>query len=167
MTSRVLSLCGLLIFSIASRALAVEPNLEVTYGNQKLTFDAAKLASLAWSEVDATDMGRTQRYRAVPVGELLKEVKAPLGEELRGSALALVVRAKASDGYTVVYSLAEFDPAFRSRPIYLVDQQNGKPLSPSAGPLRLLCPGDSRGARGIRQLVSLEIISLTETSSVK
>ncbi len=145
----------------------MEPNLEVIYGSRKLTFDATKLASLAWSEVEAADMGRTQRYRAVPVSELLKEVKAPLGEELRGPALALVVRAKASDGYAVVYSLAEFEPAFRTRPIYLVDQQNGKPLSPSAGPLRLLCPGDSRGARGIRQLVSLEIISLAETNSVK
>ena len=84
----------------------------------------------------------------------------PQGEKFRGAALALVVRVRAADGYVVVFSLAEFDPAFREQTILLADHMDGAPLPATAGPLRLVCPGDKRPARSIRQVLSMEVISL-------
>jgi hypothetical protein len=57
--------------------------------------------------VEVKEDGRTLRYEGVLVGEILKRAGAPLGAELRGNAVASYVVAFATDGYQVVFSLAE------------------------------------------------------------
>jgi hypothetical protein len=51
-------------------------------------------------------------YSGVALAALLAKVNAPLGDDLRGKALASYVVASGSDGYSVVLSLAEIDPSF-------------------------------------------------------
>lgn len=46
---------------------------------------------------------------------------APLGDKLRGKALATYVIARAKDGYVVVYSLAEVDPAMSGSQMMVAD----------------------------------------------
>jgi hypothetical protein len=65
---------------------------------------------------------------------------------LRGNAVASDVVASATDGYQVVFSLAELDPAFTSNDIIVADTIDGKPLFAYQGPLRIVAPKDSRGA---------------------
>ncbi len=65
--------------------------------------------------------------------------------------------ARAPDGYQVLFALAEFDPAFNDRVILLADRRDGKPLNTREGPLRIVIPGDKRGARWIRGVTTLEI----------
>ena len=83
-----------------------------------------------------------------------------MGEKFRGAALGLAVVVHCKDGYTVLFSLAEFQEGFSSRTIVLADRADGDILPPSAAPLRIIVPGDKRPARSARQVTSLEIVSL-------
>ncbi len=143
---------------------AAESKLEVSYGAEHKEILSADLAKLPVAEIDAVDHGQSHHYHGVAVRDLLALVNAPLGEKLRGPAVGLVVRVRASDGYVGAFALAEFDPAFRDSTILLVDSEDGKPLHDSAGPFRLVCPGDKRGARWIRKVESIEVISIASES---
>jgi molybdopterin-dependent oxidoreductase-like protein protein len=93
-----------------------------------------------------------------PLGkDLLAKYGAPLGKDLRGPALAYYVVATGSDGYKAVYSLAEVDPSFHPGDVLVADTMDGKPLDAHTGPLRLVSTEDKRPARGVRNLVSMEL----------
>ena len=94
--------------------------------------------------------------------EILKRAGAPLGNQLRGKALASYVLAKAHDGYQVVFTLGEMDAAFGNEQILVADKRDGKPLFGYQGPFRLVCPNDKAGARSVRMLETLEVVRLAE-----
>jgi hypothetical protein len=71
--------------------------------------------------------------------------------------MAVGLIASAPDGYRVLFSLTEFDPAFSDRVILLADRRDGQPLDNREGPLRLVVPGDKRHARWIRGVDALEV----------
>ncbi len=96
-----------------------------------------------------------ETYVGVELADLLAKYGAPLGKELRGAALANYVVATGSDGYTVVFSLAEVDPSFHPGDVLVADTMDGKPLDARSGPLRLLVTEDKRPARGVRNLVGV------------
>ncbi len=118
------------------------------------------LKTLPRTKVEVEDEGRTLHYEGVLVGEILKRAGVPLGTELRGDAIATYVVATATDGYQVVFSLAELDPAFTSNDIIAADTVDGKPLFAYQGPVRIVAPKDARGARSIRMLERLEVVRL-------
>ena len=93
--------------------------------------------------------------KTVHEGVLLRDVLAranvPLGEALRGKALARAVVATAVDGYQVAFAIAEIDAAFNDHMVLIVDQRNGQPLLPDSGPLQIVVPQDNRPARWVRQ----------------
>ena len=97
-------------------------------------------------------------------GALLRDVLAkagvPLGEALRGKALARAVIATAADGYQVAYAIAEVDEAFNDFTILIIDRRDGQPLLPDAGPLQIVVPQDKRPARWIKQVTTLEVRQL-------
>jgi hypothetical protein len=98
-----------------------------------------------------------ETYSGVRVSALLAKLGAPLGSDMRGAAMANYVRATGSDGYKVVFSIAEIDPEFHSGEIIVADQINGQPLDAKAGPFKLVATEDKRPARWVRNLVSLEL----------
>lgn len=104
------------------------------------------------------DKGTQAEYEGAAVAEILEKAGAPLGKELKGPNLAVCLVARAPDGYHVLFSLAEFDPAFSDRFILLADHSDGKPLDNREGPLRIIVPGDKRHARWIRGVTELEIM---------
>jgi DMSO/TMAO reductase YedYZ molybdopterin-dependent catalytic subunit len=101
----------------------------------------------------------------VTVHELLVRAGVPLGDNLRGAALQLVVIARSHDGYAVVFALADFDDTFSSRTILLAEREDGKPLPDNAAPFRLVAPGDKKAARWARMVTSLEIASVGSAAS--
>ncbi len=125
-----------------------------------LTLSAEDIKSLPRTRVEAKEEGRTVVYEGVLVGEILKRAGAPLGGDLRGKAMATYVLASASDGYQVLFSLGELDPALTSNDIIVADTIDGKPLLAHQGPLRIVAPKDSRAARSIRMLQKLEVVRL-------
>ena len=141
---------------------AAEPVLTLATPGRTLAFTAAEFSALPHIELKATDphSKAERRFSGVPVSELLARAGAPLGEKLRGAALAHVVIARARDGYAVAFALAEFDAAFSPRVILLADAEDGKPLAGGAAPLRLICPGDQKAARWARMVTTLELVSV-------
>jgi hypothetical protein len=76
----------------------------------------------------------------VRVAELLGRAGVPLGGGLRGLVLATNVNAIAGDGYQVVFSLGELDPALAGRDIIVADTADGKPLPDTQGRCESSCP---------------------------
>jgi DMSO/TMAO reductase YedYZ molybdopterin-dependent catalytic subunit len=122
----------------------------------KLTAD--EFARLPRQSVRARDRdGKEAEYEGVPLHEIVERSGLKLGQDLRGTALALYLLVQAADGYRAVFALPEIDPACTDRTILLVDRRDGQPLSPTEGPLRIIVPGEKRHARWVRQVVVLKI----------
>jgi hypothetical protein len=88
---------------------------------------------------------------------LLGKLGVPLGNELRGKALAHYIVAMGSDGYKAVLALGEVDPSFHPGEVLVADTIDGKPLDAHSGPLKLVVSEDKRPARSVRNLVSIEL----------
>ena len=126
-----------------------------------LSLKAEDLAGMPREKAMVAEQDGTQsRYEGVPLREILKRAGAPVGEQLRGKALASYVLAKAHDGYQVVFTLGEIDAAFGNEQILVADKRDGKPLFGYQGPFRLVCPNDKAGARSVRMLETLEFVQL-------
>lgn len=127
---------------------------------QPLTLSADDLAKMPRASVKTTSNGMETTYEGVWLHEVLKRAGVPQAEALRGKALASYVLAEASDGYQVVFSLGELDPAFIDNEILLADTANGKALFGSQGRFRLVVPKDKPGARSVRMLTKIEVVQL-------
>jgi hypothetical protein len=91
--------------------------------SKPLTLTPADLRALPRTTVKVTDEdGRTLTYEGVLVEQLLTRAGAPIGKALRGTALATYVIASAKDGYQVVFSLGELDPAMTASEIMVADE---------------------------------------------
>ena len=137
------------------------PALQVTGAvKQPLTLSPEDLAKMPRATVRTTNNGMETAYEGVWLHEVLKKAGVPQGSELRGKALAGYVLAEAEDGYQVVFSLGEVDPAFIDNEILVADTANGKPLFGAQGRFRLVVPKDKPGARSVRMLTRLEVVQL-------
>ena len=149
-------------FLAGLKALGAEPILKIIGPDKTLTFTAAEFTALPRTELKAVEPHEKKErfYSGVTVRELLTRAGAPLGEKMRGTALALGVLVRSKDSYTVLYALAEFDEAFSARTLLLADQEDGRDPPATAAPFRLVVPGDTRGARWARMVTSIEIVTL-------
>ena len=129
---------------------------------QILTLSADDLAKMPRATSHTTSNGMETVYEGVRLHEILKQAGVPLGTELRGKALATYVLAEAQDGYQVVFSLAELDPAFIDNEILLADTANGKPLAGPQGRFRVVAPKDKMGSRSVRMLTKLEVVQVRQ-----
>lgn len=137
------------------------PSIEVTGSIAKpFTLTAADLAQMPRATATTTNGGVETRYEGVWMHEILKKAGLPLGEALRGKALTTYVLAEAQDGYQVIFSVGELDPAMTDAQILVADKENDKPLFGNNGAFRLVAPNDKRGARSVRMLTKLEIVQL-------
>lgn len=96
-------------------------------------------------------------YTGVYLQDVLKLAGAPAGHDLRGTAMRGYVLIEASDGYGVVFSLAELDPSINSKVVMLADTMDGKALASDQGPLKIIVPDEKRPARWIRQVARITL----------
>ena len=154
----------LILGVLAARLLPAQdaqPSVQVTGAvKQALTITTDDLAKMPRASVRTTNGGMETVYDGVWLHEVLKKAGVPQGSELRGKALSSYVLAQAQDGYQVVFSLGELDPAFIDNEILLADTANGKPLFGAQGRFRLVVPKDKPGARSVRMLTKLEVVQL-------
>jgi DMSO/TMAO reductase YedYZ molybdopterin-dependent catalytic subunit len=161
MSSSLLS--SLPLISAAALLFAQDdaPKVQVTGTvKQPLSLSAEDLAKMPRATVRTTSNGMETVYEGVWLHTVLKAAGVPQGSELRGRALTTCVLAEAQDGYQVVFSLGELDPAFIDNEILLADTANGKPLFGAQGRFRLVVPKDKPGARSVRMLTKLEVVQL-------
>ena len=155
---------SLVLGVLAASLLAAQgapANIQVTGAvKQALTLSADDLAKMPRASVRTSNAGMETVYEGVWLHDVLKMAGVPQGGELRGKALAGYVLAEAQDGYQVVFSLSEVDPAFIDNEILLADTANGNPLFGAQGRFRLVVPKDKPGARSVRMLTNLEVVQL-------
>ena len=138
-----------------------QPSIQVTGAvQQPLTLSADNLGKMPRAVVRTSSKGIETVYEGVWLHDVLKKAGVPQGSELRGKLLASYVLAEAQDGYQVVFSLGELDPAFIDNEILLADTANGKPLSGAEGRFRLIVPKEKRPARSVRMLTKLEVVQV-------
>jgi hypothetical protein len=136
------------------------PFLTISSPTTNVVLTADEFAALHHSTIRLIDPHDKEKHQftGVTASEILTCAGAPSGEKLRGHALRLVVIFRARDAYAVSFSLADFDASYSDRTFLLADQEDGAPLSDTAGPLRLIVVGDKKAARWERMVASIEII---------
>ena len=157
----------LLIASLMTPAQSKDQSeIALTVGgavDKPLKLTAAEIAKLPRTTVRAKDHGGNEStFEGVALVEFLKLAGVPLGEKLRGKAVSNYLTVDAADGYRAVFAIPELDPAFTDHVTLLADKRDGKPLSGTEGPLRVVVPGEKRQARWVRQVTSLTILRAGE-----
>ena len=138
--------------------MADEPALIVRGAGTSKTLTLADLRRLPSQKIRATPEHRqTADYECVSVATLLASTGASPEKSLRGKRLSEYLLVRASDGYQAVFALPEFDPEFNDRPLWLCYHEDGKPMPAEEGPLRLLVPGEKRGARWVRKVTEFSV----------
>jgi hypothetical protein len=85
---------------------------------------------------------------------------------ISGNVLNSYVLATGSDGYQVLYSLAELNPAFGASPRLVAYAVDGGLLSDGDGFARMVIPGDLRGGRYVSNIASLELAATPEPGTL-
>jgi len=149
-----------LVLAVLQSPASVAPVVE--YGDRRVVLDHAAWSKLPRAEFKAVDHEKPATFEGV----LLRHVLALAGVPgthgapgLRGDALRLIVRIEATDGYQAVFALAELDPGFRDRPIFLVDRRDGQPLAADAGPFQVIAADEARAGRWVRQVARISVVT--------
>ncbi|MFG6079418.1 molybdopterin-dependent oxidoreductase [Paracoccus litorisediminis] len=120
-----------------------------------VTLDASSLAQLPVTET--TTVYRSSKgiesglYKGVLLWDLL--VAQGVVTEDHKAALRHTLLVTAGDGHQVAFSIGEIAPEFGNRPVLLAYEMNGAPIPDG---LRMVVPGDLRGARHIKDIVTLD-----------
>ena len=150
---------GALLVVAAATAGAAEWSVPLGGASvEPMVVDAKLMAELPRQSIEAIDHGKPARLDGVWLRDVLARAGAPLGKAMRGRNTALVVVVTARDGYATSFALAEFDTAFRDKPILLADRRDGEALFEDTGPLQVVVADEQRAARWIRQVARIEIV---------
>ena len=149
----------LLLCGLAVRA----QNLQVIDSEGHATsVTAAQIAKLPRVTVEVKDHDSPAKFEGVPLSTLLTSAGVQGIGKMKGAWLTQGLLIEASDGYKVLFALAELDPDFATREIIVADTRDGKPLDAKEGPFRVVAPGDKRPARWIRQVTILRVVGTTK-----
>lgn len=125
-----------------------------------VTIAAADLAKLPRHTAVLDDHGNQISYEGALLQDVLAQGGVDFGKGLRGKQLSTYVAALASDGYEVVFALAELDPSVVDSGIIVADKRTGQPLRANEGPLRIVVPHDKRPTRSVRLLQEIDVVQL-------
>jgi Oxidoreductase molybdopterin binding domain len=143
----------------AATAPAQDPILNV--GGDVPTPSQLKLSDLSRmprADVRVKDRdGNDVTYSGVSLTEVLRAAGLKLDPSSMPNReiVARYILVQAADGYRAVFALAEVDPAETDRVILLADHKNGQFLAANEAPFRVVCPGEKRPARWVRQVQSI------------
>lgn len=152
----LLHLICFLVIPFLTNAQTVKVSGEVT---APLTLDATSFHQFAQvSETRKDRDGLDHTYTGVPLAEILKKAGATMEGALKGENLTKYLLVEASDGYQVIFALAELDKSFTDQVIILADTIDGKPLAAGDGPFRIIVPNDKKPARCAKQVIGLKVM---------
>lgn len=120
--------------------------------------DTTALARFGADTLTHTVRGAPARFRGVLLWRLLAEAGLATDSTVKNDALRKVVVASAPDGYRIVFSLGELDPAVGDARVLVAWERDGQLLG-EHGPFQLIVPGDRRPARSIHQLDRLSVMA--------
>jgi len=126
-------------------------------GGTSVVLSAADLAKFPHKTVTTTDHGAPAAFDGVLLADVLAKVDLPLGDRFHSTAAGYYVLAEGSDGYRALFAWAELDATFMDKAIYVVTSRDGKLLPAKDGPFQLVVPGEKRGGRWVRHLITLTV----------
>ena len=163
MTRGLVPFVAVVLVAAAAAAQSPEPGSLAIAGavDRPLALHMSDLEKMPRTRVEVKEHdGSSATYEGVALAELLKAAGAPMGEKLRGAAMASYVLARAKDGYRVVFAMPELDPSFTDAKVIVAYSRDGKPLAEGQGPLKLVAPQDKRPARWVRMLERIEVVKV-------
>jgi len=149
----ITSFCALSV--IAQNTSNIKVTGEVTKPLELKKDDLASYKKVSHKVTDRD--GKEHEFTGVALIEILEKAGVTTGTKLRGENLAKYILIQATDGYEVVYSLAEVDPEFTDQIVLLITEKDGKPLPPGEGPYRIIAPNDKKQARWIREVRVIKV----------
>jgi len=157
------------IFLVLIYALAATPCVSAHAAQDSITVSAAgSSTSLTAADIEKLPTAQLKISFGTDHGKLNATFAGPLLWKVLGAAHAVdptnpkaavrgYVLVTGSDGYCAVIALGEVAPAFENKQVLLAETMNGEPLG--AGHLRLVVPGDARGGRSVRDVVSIAVLT--------
>jgi hypothetical protein len=132
-----------------------------TYEGKTLTVTPEELAALPHKSVSVFNAHSktNETCSGVPLADLLSKAGVPLGEAVRGKLFMVGVVAAGTDGYGVLYSLAEVDPAIHTGDVIVADTVDGKKLDKD-GAFKMVSSEERRPARWVRNLTSISVVKV-------
>jgi len=125
-----------------------------------VTIATADITKLPRHTAVLNDHGKQISYEGALLDDVLAKGGVDFDSGLRGKQLSTYVLAMATDGYEVVYALAELDPTIADSGVIVADKREGQPLGPNEGPLRIIVPNDKRPARSLKLLHEIDVVQL-------
>jgi DMSO/TMAO reductase YedYZ molybdopterin-dependent catalytic subunit len=123
--------------------------------------DLQMLPSETIQHVQETRQGQVEHtFTGVRLYDVLDLIGLVAGHDERNPLLHRYLVITAKDGHQVVISGGELDPDFGDSPMMLAWEEDGQPLTGDRGPVRLVVPGDERGARQTDGVVRIEIFGI-------
>jgi len=98
----------------------------------------------------------TATFKGVLLWTLLGAAEIQADPTVKNAQLRRSVIVSADDGYGVVLSVGELDPAYGAAQALIAYAQDGKPLGPS-GFARLVLPADKDGGRNVMRVTNIEV----------
>jgi hypothetical protein len=132
-------------------------SLKITFWDKSAEWTPASLAALPHKTVTVVNEHTKayQSYSGVPLIDLLTRLGVP--DNPHGLGLKVYLVAVGADGYRVVYSLAEVNPAFQQAPVIVADTLDGKPL---AGNFQIVVTGEKGQSRWVRNLLAIHVMTV-------
>ena len=145
--------------ALAQDASSTVPTIELSSESGTWRVTAATLASLPRFEQKVafqTSRGTVESsFEGVLLWDVLKSAGA-FREAGDHPELRKIFVVTGRDGYSIAFSMGEINPLFGNKAIMLAERADGQPLPPRDG-LRLVVPGDQRGARSVRDVASIQL----------
>src|ERR1700728_1613788 len=132
-----------------------------TYEGKTLTLTPEELAALPHKTVAVFNAHSkaNETYSGVLLADLLGKAGVPLGESVRGKLFMVGVVAEGTDHYSVLYSLAEVDPAIHTGDVIVADTLDGQKLAKD-GAFKMVSSEEKRPARWVRNLTSISVVKV-------
>jgi hypothetical protein len=143
------------VLALAGQAAAQSVTVRGQRGRIE-TVSAADIRAMHRASV-TVPYGDKSTFTGAVIGDLLAEVGAPSDLRLHGPPVNQIVIVTGKDGFTTVLSLAETEKSFRSEPIILAYEQNGKALDDKQGAYRLVIGGELKPARSVWGVIEIEL----------
>ncbi len=153
---------GFLSNPVLTKAQDASKEASVKVSGEVATSLELKLADLQqFQQADVTRKdrdGKDHVYSGVVLADILQKAGATMGKDLRGENLTKYILVEASDGYQVIFALAELDKGFTDRTIILASRVDGKPLPDGDGPFRIIVQDEKKPARCIKQVTGIKVL---------
>jgi hypothetical protein len=136
-------------------------SLTITYEGKTVALSPSELAALPHTTVTVFNAHSkvNETYSGVPLTTLLSKLDVPQGEKVRGALFMTGIITEGTDGYKVLYSLAEVDPIIHTGQVLVADTLNGKPIA-ADGTFKLVSTEEKRPARWVRNLDKISVVAV-------